>query len=320
MNWRQIQKTNISSIDELFKYLELDEINQQKIRRNSNFVLNLPIRIANKIKKNDLTDPLLRQFVPLIEEGKKTLGFVFDPVGDQKAQVSPSLLHKYQGRALLITTSACAMHCRYCFRQNYPYSSQDKTFQKEIEIIQNDAAIEELILSGGDPLSLSNSILEDLLVKLQKIPHLKRIRFHSRFIIGIPERVDEEFLNILKRFSFQYWFVVHVNHPLELDEDVLGALSKLQQLGIPILNQAVLLKGVNDQENILEQLFQKLANHGVYAYYLHQLDKIQGGAHFEVTEERGRELIKYLETRLPGYAVPKYVREVTGYPSKATIR
>lgn len=319
MHWRQIQKTNIISHENLIKFLELDENSQRQINKNPHFILNLPLRLASKMQKNNVNDPLFRQFVPLLEEKIKTLGFIEDPVGDQKVQCTPNLLHKYEGRALLVTTSACAMHCRYCFRQNFPYASKDKYFQKELELLKRNSSIEEIILSGGDPLSLSNAVLEKLLSQLKSIPHIKRVRFHSRFIIGIPERIEEELLNLLKTFAFQYWFVVHVNHPLELDEEVLKAFSKIQQLGIPLLNQAVLLKNVNDQEEILKELFRKLSNHGVMAYYLHQLDRVQGSAHFEVSEKRGLELIKYLQSSLPGYAVPKYVRELAGYPSKTPL-
>lgn len=319
MQWRKIQRTNFTSLDELASYLELDKNARRLLLMKPAFVLNLPRRLASKIQKNCLSDPILRQFVPLIEEEKKTLGFVADPVGDSAVQCSPKLLHKYEGRALLVSTSACAMHCRYCFRKNYPYETQNKGYEKELALLTADSSIEEVILSGGDPLSLSNESLYDLLTQLQNIPHIKRIRFHTRFPIGIPERIDEDFINCLKDHPFQYWFVVHVNHPIELDEDVLQALGKIQKLGIPVLNQAVLLKGVNDSKEVLEALFRKLSNQGIFAYYLHQLDKVQGSAHFEVEESKGLELIRYLETVLPGYAVPKYVREISGQPSKTPI-
>jgi EF-P beta-lysylation protein EpmB len=319
MQWRNIQRTNFTSLDELSSYLELDENARQLLFKNPAFILNLPRRLASKIQKNCLSDPILRQFVPLIDEEKKTLGFVSDPVGDSLVQCSPKLLHKYNGRALLVSTSACAMHCRYCFRKNYPYETQSKGFEKELDLLRQDPSIEEVILSGGDPLSLSSESLRELLTKLQSIFHIKRVRFHTRFPIGIPERIDEDFLNCLKDFPFQYWFVVHVNHPLELDADIMIALGKIQTLGIPVLNQAVLLKGVNDSKEVLEALFRKLSNQGIFAYYLHQLDKVQGSAHFEVEESKGLELIHYLETCLPGYAVPKYVRETSGEPSKTPI-
>lgn len=320
MLWRQIQRSNITSYSELIDYLELDENKQQFLLERPSFILNLPRRLAAKIQKNTLDDPILKQFVPLIDEKKITLGFVSDPVGDTLAQCSPQLLKKYKGRALLITTSACAMHCRYCFRKNYPYENSDKDLGKELKIIELDESIQEIILSGGDPLSLSNQTLDRLLAKLHAIPHVKRIRFHTRFPIGIPERIDDGLIELLQKYPFQYWFVIHANHPLELDESLFIALKKIQKLGIPVLNQAVLLKDVNDSESTLEELFGSLANHGVFAYYIHQLDKVQGSAHFEVTRERGLELISYLQKHLPGYAVPKYVQEIAGDGSKRTIK
>lgn len=314
-NWRRIQKENFTSLNLLADFLELNEENRQQLDFSPKFILNLPKRLASKMQKNTLADPLFRQFVPTLNEKVKTLHFFEDPVGDKAAKCSGKLLQKYEGRALLLPTSACAMHCRYCFRQNFPYS-HEKGCDDEILLLKQDPSITEAILSGGDPLSLSNEALEKLLTSLCFV---KRIRFHSRFAVGIPERVDEGFIELLKKYDFQYWFIVHINHPKELDEDVLAALKKLQKIGIPVLNQAVLLKGVNDSEAVLEDLFRLLADNGIFAYYLHQLDKVQGSAHFEVKEERGLELIKHLEKKLPGYAVPKYVREIAGEPSKTAI-
>lgn len=318
-NWRQVQRTNINSVEKLINYLELDEKNALRILKHPRFILNLPLRLAAKMAKNTLDDPILKQFVPLIEENNHTLGFVSDPVGDTGVQCTPKLLQKYEGRALLLVSSACAMHCRYCFRQNYPYETESKNFEKELEQLSQDQSITEVILSGGDPLSLSDENLKNLLEQLSLIPHIKRLRFHSRFPIGIPERIDESFLALLKTFSFQYWFVIHCNHPLELDPEVLSALAKLQHLGIPVLNQAVLLKGVNDQESTLRTLFATLADNGIFAYYLHQLDRVQGSAHFEVPVARGLQLIEHLQKSLPGYAVPKYVREIAGEAAKTSI-
>lgn len=319
MDWRQILRTNFTSWSDLADFLELKNEQRSLISKNPGFRLNLPLRLAAKITKGNLDDPILLQFMPRIEEEVRLSRFVVDPVGDLKVQLSPNLLQKYRGRALLVTTSVCAMHCRYCFRQNYPYESQDKSFEEEIEMLRLDPSIEELILSGGDPLSLSNRLLRQLFEQLETIPHLKRIRFHTRFPIGIPERIDEEFLDLLGKLKKQVWFVIHTNHPGELDDDIGAALAKIRQLGIPVLNQFVLLKGVNDSEEVLKELCLQLVNQGVFPYYLHQLDAVQGAHHFEVTEERGLALISYLEKQLPGYAVPKYVREVAGEESKSPI-
>jgi KamA family protein len=211
------------------------------------------------------------------------------------------------------------MNCRFCFRQNYDYETQDKTFAQEIELIRQDPSLSEIILSGGDPLSLSNETLTNLIRQLDQIPHLERLRFHTRFPIGIPERIDKEFLALLEQIRLQVFFIIHSNHPSELDAQVLSALKKIQKLGIPVLNQAVLLHGVNDNIPTLKALCEKLAGNGILPYYLHQLDRVQGAAHFEVSEEKGRALIAELTELMSGYAVPKYVKEEAGEPSKTSL-
>lgn len=317
--WRQIQRNNFTRIDQLLDYLQLSEELRQKILKKPRFALNLPQRLASKIKKNTLDDPLLRQFVPLDDELNITPGFHSDPVQDGASQKTKKLLHKYQGRALLVTTSACAMHCRYCFRQNFPYETEQKNFDSEISYIEQDPSISEIILSGGDPLSLSDETLKTLFQSLDAIPHLKRIRFHTRFPIGIPERIDNSFLEILASSSKQIIFIVHINHPLEFDSDVLNALKKIQRLGIPVLNQSVLLKGVNDDEETLLALSEALVSGGVIPYYLHTLDPVQGAAHFDLPETRGPQLIRYLQENLSGFGVPRLAREEPGKPSKTFI-
>ncbi len=318
--WRAIQKTNFNSGKSLVEFLELDAENAREVLERSRFTLNLPRRLAEKIEKNNLDDPILKQFVPLREELVSSVGFSCDPVGDTSSQKTTKLLQKYVGRALLVCTSSCTMHCRYCFRQNFPYDTSDKLFDEELEAIAQDCTLEEIILSGGDPLSLSDLVLQQLLQALTSINHVQRIRFHTRFPIGIPERIDDSFLQILASTKVQIIFVIHVNHPRELDEDVIASLKKIQRLGIPVLNQAVLLKGVNDNLLTLKTLFETLINIGVMPYYLHQLDRVQGTAHFEVEEEVGLSLLEELRGCLPGYAIPQYVREIAGKPSKSAIK
>ncbi len=317
--WRQIQRQNFTQWEKLADYLELDDLQKREILQTSRFVLNLPIRLARKIEKGNLDDPILRQFLPTVSETIETTGFVNDPVGDHACRRSSKLLHKYQGRVLLVTTSACAMHCRYCFRQNFDYDVEDKTFREELEVIANDNTIKEVILSGGDPLSLSNRNLEVLLDRIAAIPHINRLRFHSRFPIGIPERIDEDFLEMIDRSPHQVWFVIHCNHPNELDKEIFERLNALRKLGVNVLNQAVLLRGVNDDVETMAELCETLTDHGIFPYYLHQLDRVQGASHFEVSREEGLELIDQLIQRLPGYAVPKYVQEISGEPSKTPI-
>lgn len=303
----------------LADHLELDQSQRQQILQHSRFPLNLPRRLAEKIPKGTLDDPILKQFLPTTAENISSQGFCSDPVGDQLAQNSSKLLKKYHARALLLTTSSCAMHCRYCFRQNFDYDTENKGFASEIALIAADPSIREVILSGGDPLSLGNDVLRALLTQLSAIGHLRHIRFHTRFPIGIPERLDEEFLSLFSSIPQRIWFIIHANHPRELDPDVLAALRRLQKADVVLLNQSVLLRGVNDDVDTLEELCLLLVDHGILPYYLHQLDRVEGAAHFEVAEGRGKALITALNARLPGYAVPKYVQERAGEPNKTPL-
>lgn len=317
--WKQILRRNFTNTIKLADFLDLDHSQRQSIISAPPFTLNLPQRLAEKIAKGTLDDPILKQFLPAAIENQAKTAFNKDPVGDQLCCKSSKMLHKYHGRVLLVCTSACAMHCRYCFRQHFNYNTTDKFFDKELELIENDTSIHEVILSGGDPLSLDDKILFDLIHRLAQIPHISKVRFHTRFPIGIPERIDAPFLNMLKSTPLQFWFVVHTNHAHELDADIYSALRSIQMLGIPVLSMSVLLKGVNDNVEALTNLYSSLADHGIFAYYLNQLDRVQGAAHFEVSEERGKELMQELASILPGYALPRYVKEIPGKPSKTII-
>ncbi|MBX9923073.1 MAG: KamA family radical SAM protein [Rhabdochlamydiaceae bacterium] len=319
-SWRQIQLQNFTSWDKLASFLQWPEKDKEKVLKKAIFPLNLPFRLAQKAETNTLQDPILKQFLPSLEELSSPSNFSLDPVQDKNFQKAGSkLLHKYRGRALLVTTSACVMNCRFCFRKNFAYEELGKDFSKEIQIIQQDPSLKEIILSGGDPLSLSDASLEKLLQDLDNIPHIQRIRFHSRFPIGIPERIDASFLKILSSLQKQVVFILHVNHPKELDNDIYQAMKSLQKIGIPVLTQSVLLQGVNDSADTLQKLFEDLSDHGIIPYYLHQLDRVQGAAHFEVSEETGKQLMKELSTRISGYSLPRYVKEEPGKPSKTSI-
>jgi EF-P beta-lysylation protein EpmB len=317
--WRQIQRQNFTCWKKLAEFLELDPLHFSQILKDSHFPLNLPLRLAQKIQKNTFDDPILLQFLPLEKEKREMSQFLEDPVGDNEARKTSKLLQKYEGRALLLCTSSCAMNCRFCFRQNYDYQTQHKEFEEEIELIRQDSSLTEIILSGGDPLSLSNETLQSLIERLDIVPHLQRLRFHTRFPIGIPERIDEGFLSILENTRLQVFFVIHSNHASELDSDVLTALKKIQKLGIPSLSSSVLLRGVNNQVSVLKELFEKLVDHGIIPYYLNQLDRVQGSAHFEVPVREGKNLIAQLSKQLSGYAVPKYVKDMAGMTSKTEL-
>ncbi len=317
--WRKIQKENFTHWEKLADFLELSDAHRQNLILRPRFPLNLPKRLAEKIQKSTLDDPILKQFVPLQEELLPTPGYLDEPLQDTSFRKTKKILHKYDGRALLLATSACAMHCRFCFRKNFPYETETIDFTQDLNYILQEKSINEIILSGGDPLSLNDTQLDTLFQAFDTMPHIKRIRFHSRFPIGIPERIDISFLQILKNSSKQIVFIIHCNHPKELDKDVASSLKKIQKIGIPILNQSVLLQGVNDNEQTLLELSETLVQAGILPYYLHVLDPVEGSAHFHVTDARAHELIQHLQKHTSGYAVPRLVREVPGMLSKQVL-
>jgi EF-P beta-lysylation protein EpmB len=316
--WRTLLRKNFTRVELLADFLELNEAQRAHLIVRSDFPLQVPLRLAQKMAKGTLDDPLVKQFLPLSRELEAQADFVLDPVCDASFQKESKLLHKYEGRVLLVSTGACAMHCRYCFRQHFAYDPS-KGFEDELTTIEKDHSIHEVILSGGDPLSLSDEILGQILGRIAKFPHIRRIRFHTRFPIGIPERIDESFLSLIASLPQQVYFVIHCNHPRELDQEIFDRLRPLQRLGCIILNQAVLLKGVNDDALTLQELAERLVDQGILFYYLHQLDRVKGAAHFEVSEDRGRSLIAEIAKKLPGYAVPKYVREIAGESNKTPL-
>lgn len=318
--WHYLISKNLQNKEELFSFLEIKEEIKNKLFFPKHFSCNLPLRLAQKINKNKvLTDPIFRQFVPTLTEKKIKKGFCEEPVKDSLFQ-KHNLIIKYKNRALLMCSDGCAMHCRFCFRKNFNYQINDSLFCKELTLIREKKELVEIILSGGDPLMMENESLEKLLDNLNEIPHVKKIRFHTRMLTAFPERVDNELLRILTKCSKQIIVVLHVNHFLELDGDVFQAIFKLQSLkNIPFLTQTVLLKGVNDDLKTLKDLFETLSDHGMIPYYLHQLDKVQGAAHFEVSTRKGKNIIARLRGLTSGYNIPSYVREIPREKSKTPI-
>lgn len=269
-----------------------------------------------------VSDPVARQFHFDPREDHEVPGFSTDPVGDLDANAVPGVLHKYRGRALLVLTGACAVHCRYCFRRHFPYADQrldDAALRRAIDYLAADAEITEVILSGGDPLVLSNRRLAAVIDALSRIPRLRRLRIHSRLPTVRPERIDAELCQMLADSGLSVVLVAHVNHADELSEASRAAFERLRAGGVTLLNQAVLLAGINDEENALATLSEALFAQGVLPYYLHQLDPVDGAAHFAVEEARGRGLVEGLRRRLPGYLVPRYVVEIAGEPSKTPV-
>jgi EF-P beta-lysylation protein EpmB len=321
--WQQALKNAIRDPRELCRLLELPpEIEAAAIRAANDFPLFAPRPYVDLIERGNPGDPLLRQILPLADEEQPADGFTDDPVADLAAARSPGLLHKYEGRVLLITTGACAVHCRYCFRRHFPYSETPRSVEQwapAIDEIAGDSSIHEVILSGGDPLTLVDPLLAELAERLARVPHLQRLRIHTRLPIMIPERVTDELLAWLRGTRLTPIVVIHANHPAELQAGAAAALGRLADAGIPLLNQAVLLRGVNDDVETLAALSERLVRLRVMPYYLHQLDRVRGAAHFETPIARGLELIAALRSRLPGYAVPRYVVEESGEPNKTAL-
>jgi len=287
---------------------------------------NFPLRVTqsyiNKMHYGDASDPLLRQVFPLIDENIEVEGFSADPVGDHLAISSPGILHKYQGRALLLTTGACAIHCRYCFRRHFPYSESNplaSQWQQSIAALQSDDSIREVIFSGGDPLALTDKKLASMVEDLQNIPHIKRLRIHTRLPLVLPKRVNQSLLKWISNSRFRVVMVIHANHANEIDLETAEALTKLRHAGCELLNQAVLLRGINDDADSLIDLSERLSEVQVLPYYLHLLDKVQGANHFDVDEKKGIALIAEIRRQLPGYLVPRLVREQQGEASKTVI-
>jgi EF-P beta-lysylation protein EpmB len=306
-----------TDINKLIKFLEIDKINEKKILKKSSFKLLLPFSLAKKIKKNDITDPIFRQFVPLVDEEKNFENTSIDPL-NEKSFKKNNLLKKYKNRALLIASNSCNVHCRYCFRR-YFEKNKSSNFDKEIKLIKNDKSLNEIILSGGDPLSLSNEKLKDLLLKLNEIDHLKIIRFHTRYIVGDPKRIDSEFLKILKLIKKQIVFVFHINHKNELDDSHFKLFKKLNKNSYLMFNQSVLLKNVNDNKKDLYELNLLLFENKVVPYYLHQLDDVKGANHFKVDIKKGKNLLKELKEELSGFMVFRYVKEIPFEKNKTLI-
>jgi EF-P beta-lysylation protein EpmB len=274
------------------------------------------------MQQKDPRDPLLRQVLPVATEDVPCEGFTTDPVNELSMPLSGGVLHKYCGRALLVVTGACAVHCRYCFRRHFPYTDLalgDGELEAALDRIAADPEITELILSGGDPLLVSEARLAEIARGVALVPHLRRLRIHTRLPIVVPQRVDGALMSWIGGLNLPLVVVVHANHANEIDNDVQRALAALSSGGVTLLNQAVLLRGVNDSVDAQAELSERLFDAGALPYYLHMLDPVEGAAHFEVPEDEARKLYVELSARLPGYLVPRFVREIPGAPSKIDI-
>jgi L-lysine 2,3-aminomutase len=324
-NWRRALAAAIRDPDRLCDLLDLPETFRRGARLAAKkFGLLAPMPFVTRIRKGDPNDPLLRQILPVIEEEEERKGYTADPlleIAEPGAKAS-GLIQKYAGRVLLITSHACAVNCRYCFRRHFPYEESPRSldeFQPAVDAIAEDESIREVILSGGDPLIRTDDWLAALVDRLSAIPHVQRLRVHTRLPIVIPQRMTPAMLDWLTGGRLTPYVVVHANHANEIDDEVAEALSMMVNAGVVVLCQSVLLKGVNDSVEAMTALCERLVDLRVLPYYLHRLDRVAGAAHFEASDELGRAIIAGVATRLPGYAVPKFVVETPGEPNKVAI-
>jgi EF-P beta-lysylation protein EpmB len=321
--WQNALSTLITDPDELLNLLELDRKMLAPAQAAALlFPLKVPRAYLRRIKKGNPTDPLLMQLLPHSHEQLHAPGYVIDPLHEAKFNPIPGLLHKYQSRVLITITSACAIHCRYCFRRHFPYIDNNPGtlgWNEMIAYINNHKNVNEVILSGGDPLAVSDYRLAEFTSKLATVQHVKRLRIHSRMPIVMPERITNQFMEWVQSMNLALVLVVHANHPNEINDEVIIALQLLKNIGVTLLNQSVLLKGVNDDTDVLTNLSEALFSAGILPYYLHFLDSVQGAAHFEVSYEKAKRIHAELAASLPGYLVPKLVREEPGQKSKTQL-
>ncbi|WP_180055123.1 EF-P beta-lysylation protein EpmB [Acinetobacter sp. YH12142] len=323
-NWQTQLSDLITNPQELLDVLELshDQLLSGAQFAADEFRLRVPRAFVEKMQKGNPLDPLLLQVLPHHLELEEHAGFVTDPLGEEQANQQPGVLHKYKSRFLLTLTGACAVHCRYCFRRHFPYQENLPKNDDWVNIkqyIEQQPDINEVILSGGDPLTLSNRKLQVWIERLSTLPQIKFLRIHSRVPIVIPNRVDEELVSILKNSRLRIILVVHSNHASELDDFTCSQLQQLVKQGITVLNQAVLLKGVNDSADVLVDLSYRLFDAGVMPYYLHVLDKVKGAHHFDTPAQDIDLIYKKVLENLPGYLVPKLVREIAGEKNKTPL-
>jgi EF-P beta-lysylation protein EpmB len=321
--WQRLWRDAVRDPRELLALVGLPELaGRVSEAAAAQFPLRVPRGFVARMRPGDAADPLLRQVLPLDDEDRIVPGFVLDAVGDRAARGGTGIVHKYEGRALLVATGSCAIHCRYCFRRHFPYGEETAAagqWREALAYLAADPGLSEVLLSGGDPLSLATPKLAEFTDALAGLPHVRRLRLHTRLPVVLPERVDDALLAWLSALPQQRVVVIHANHANEIDDRVARALAELRRAGATLLNQAVLLRGVNDGVEAQAALSERLFEAGVLPYYLHQLDRVAGTAHFEVPDAEALALHAALAARLPGYLVPRLVREVAGAPAKLPL-
>ncbi len=319
--WQQALSSAITDISELYDVLKIDDFYSELTQQaQQSFALRVPREFVSRMEVGNPHDPLLLQVLPQAIEMQKMPGFSADPLNENQKNPVPGLLHKYPNRVLLTLTGVCAINCRYCFRRHFPYADNVPArhdWNRALEYISQDKNIDEVILSGGDPLILKDSLIAEFVAQLEKMSHVERLRIHTRLPIVIPQRVTDEWIQWMRKSRFQIVVVIHCNHANEIDEPVLLALKRLRESSITLLNQSVLLKNVNDDVTVLVNLSKRLFQAGVLPYYLHLLDKVEGAAHFDVSEKKANALMREIKKQLPGFLVPMLAREVPGMLHKA---
>lgn len=321
-DWRELWRNAITDPVELLRMVGLGERSDLLPADDAGFALRVPRGFVARMRHGDARDPLLLQVLPQRAEHDQVEGYSIDAVGDMASKAGHGLLHKYDGRALLIASGSCAINCRYCFRRHFPYNEEiaaASRWREALAQVRADPSIRELILSGGDPLALATHKLEELTQGLADLPQVIRLRIHTRLPVVLPERIDDHFIAWLEALPLQKVVVLHANHANEFDAGVDQACARLRGAGASLLNQSVLLRDVNDDAATLAALSERMFAAGVLPYYLHQLDRVQGAAHFEVSDDLALGLLQQLRTRLPGYLVPRLVREVAGDTAKRPL-
>ena len=321
-SWQKELANVITDPKTLLELVDISpEMYQHHFAARKLFPVRVPRPLISRIKKGDINDPILKQVMPLDLEFSITEGYNEDPL-EEHDTVAPGLLHKYKHRVLMMVKTGCAINCRYCFRRHFPYADNSPNkarWQQALTYIEQHNEINEVIFSGGDPLMASDEHLQWLITEIEKIPHINRLRIHTRLPIVIPQRITPALVNTLRTTRLKPVIVFHVNHANEIDNDVAEALEPLISARIPLFNQSVLLKGINNNAQILAQLSERLFDIGIQPYYLHLFDKVQGVAHFDLTETEAKEITLQLMAILPGYLMPKLVREIAGEANKTPI-
>jgi EF-P beta-lysylation protein EpmB len=322
-DWKTEFSRCINSTDELLNYLQLDP---QQLSVSQQAALSFPMQVpwpfVRRMEVGNPDDPLLSQVLPIDAEMQTMPGFSPDPLKEADHNPVPGIVHKYRNRLLLIVSPHCAINCRYCFRRHFPYEENRQSkeqWQQALAYISSMPEINEVIFSGGDPLAANDKFLGWLTEQIANIPHIKRLRIHSRLPVVIPSRINQQFFGWATTTRLKPVMVLHINHGNEINDELAASIAQCSANGILMLNQTVLLKGINDDAEILSALSEKLFDCGVTPYYLHLLDQVQGASHFDVGRDKAKQIYAQLQARLPGFLVPKLVTEIAGKRSKTQI-